>query len=584
MTRLILTVISSLFLLVQSIPAAAQESAWVQIEAQPDLARAEASLRDYAARLPDVNGFALPTGWYAIALGPFDEQTARDVLRNLRAQGAIPRDSYVTFSSAYRQQIWPVGTNLLDAPAEGTITRAEPDPATQPESLPEPGALPEPQDETLAEARASEAQLSREAREDLQVALQWAGVYTGAIDAAFGPQTRRAMGEWQRANGHEPTGVLTTRQRAELIAQYNAVLDGIGLQLVEDAKAGIAIKMPTDLVQFDRYESPFAHYTASGDLEAGVLLISQQGNSNTLGGLYDIMQTLQIVPEAGARRLDPNAFVMVGEGADFISHTEATLESGEIKGFTLIWPTGDEERRTRLLAEMQQSFTRLAGVLPASAGSLEDQRVDLISGLEIRQPRLSRSGFYVDRAGTVVTTAEAVEGCRRITLDQVYDAQVITQDAESGIAVLRPLQPLAPMSVAAFQLAVPRLQSDVAVAGYSYGGLLTAPTLTFGRLADIRGLNGETAQKRLALNALEGDAGGPVMDTMGAVLGMLLPAPDEGRVLPEGVSFATNADAVAQVLTSAGVTPLAADATSPMPAEALTRKASGMTVLVSCWE
>ena len=109
------------------------------------------------------------------------------------------------------------------------------------------------------------------------------------------------------------------------------------------------------------------------------------------------------------------------------------------------------------------------------------------------------------------------------------------------------------MSVAAFQMAVPRLQSDVAVAGYSYGGVLGAPTLTFGRLADVKGLNGESEQKRLALKALDGDAGGPVVDINGAVLGMLLPAPTEGRKLPEGVSFAANSDAVANVLTAASV-------------------------------
>jgi len=128
------------------------------------------------------------------------------------------------------------------------------------------------------------------------------------------------------------------------------------------------------------------------------------------------------------------------------------------------------------------------------------------------------------------------------------------------------------------------LQSDVAVAGYSYEGMLGAPTLTFGRLADVKGLNGEVAQKRLALNALDGDAGGPVVDATGGVLGMLLPAPDAGRQLPDGVSFAANADTVAQVLTAAGVTPAAASDSDRLAAEALTREASGMTVLVSCWE
>ena len=576
MMRIHLIVVAALALLIPAAPATAQERAWIQIEAQPTLARAQASLRDYAARLADVNGFTLGAGWYAIALGPFEEQTARDTLRRLRRAGAIPRDSYVAASSDYGRQFWPVGADLLGGASQDTITLSDP--------LPDAIPVPDPVDETPGEARASERLLSRDRRAELQIALQWAGHYDGAIDAAFGRGTRAAMGAWQAANGYTATGILTTRQRAALLGQYNAILDGLGLRVVENTRAGIAMKLPMGVVSLDRYESPFARYTASGALPAQVLLISQQGDDRTLGGLYDIMQTLEIVPREGRRRLEQDTFLLIGRDAQRVSHTQAWLRDGEIKGFTLIWPAGDEERRMRLLGEMQESFTRLPGVLPASAGATQDQSRDLVAGLQIRKPRLSRSGFFVDRTGTVVTTAEAVQGCGRITLDQVYDAQVVAEDTESGIAVLRPQQRLAPMSVASFQMAVPRLQSDVAVAGYSYGGMLGAPTLTFGRLADLEGLDGAVAQKRLALNALEGDAGGPVMDASGGVLGMLLPAPKENRRLPEGVSFAANAGAVAEVLTVAGISPAAADGRDPMAAEALTRKASGMTVLVSCWE
>lgn len=586
MTRIILTLIFSVTLLVPAAFAQQQPAAWVQIEAQPSLNRAQSSLRQYAARIQDVNGFTLGGGWYAIALGPYAPNEASQVLRVLRSEGLIPRDSYISESSDYQQQFWPVGANLLAAPGlpltNGTnqTTQADPEPEVQLLPTPEP----EPADETPRQARASEADLTRDQRAELQTALKWAGFYQGAIDAAYGRGTRNSMANWQEANGFEKTGILTTLQRAELLRQYNVVLEGLGLQMVRDPKAGIEMLLPTRVVSFDKYESPFAHYTSSGDIDAKVLLISQQGGSTTLAGLYDIMQTLEIVPETGPRTLKDNGFTLIGESALQISHTQAWLKDGEIKGFTLIWPAGDEERRTRLLGEMQDSFQRTAGVLDPAAGSLENQSIDLVSGLEIRKPKLSRSGFYVDRAGTVVTTSQVVEGCGRITIDQVYDAEVITSNADLGIAVLRPVQTLAPMSVAAFQMAVPRLQSDVAVAGYSYGGVLGAPTLTFGRLADMKGLNGEAQYKRLALNALEGDAGGPVVDAGGAVLGMLLPAPSEGRQLPEGVSFAADADAVAQVLEQAGIAPSAATDSTQLAAEALTRKASNMTVLISCWD
>ena len=559
---------------------------WVQIEAQPSLSQARESIRDYATRLQDVNGFSLGAGWYAIALGPYAPQDAERVLQVYRAEGVIPRDSYIAASSDYQQQFWPIGANDLSGSA---LVPAIPAPDSNLEAAPETAALPElpepdPIDETPAQARASERELNRDERAALQEALKWAGFYGGAIDAAFGRGTRGAMARWQEAQGYQPTGVLTTRQRAELLTAYNAVLADLGLETVQQTEAGIEIKLPTAVVAFDKYEPPFAHYTPSGDIDARIFLISQRGDSNTLGGLYDIMQTLEIVPETGPRTLTDSAFTLIGESALMISHTQAWLKDGEIKGFTLIWPAGDEERRTRLLGEMQESFTRLDGVLDATASSTEAQSIDLVSGLAIRKPRLTRSGFYVDRNGSVITTSDVVQGCGRITIDQDHEASISSQNAELGLAILRPRETLAPLAVATLQNTVPRLHSDVAVAGYSYGGILGAPTITFGQLADLRGLNGEEQLNRLALSALEGDVGGPVMDAAGSVLGMLLPGTQPGRALPDGVSFALTADALRRELQQAGITPVTPTDTKTLAPETLANKAKGLTVLVSCWE
>lgn len=561
-------------------------AAWVQIEAQPSLSQARESIRDYATRLEDVNGFSLGAGWYAIALGPYAPQDAERVLQVYRTEGVIPRDSYIAESRDYRQQFWPIGANDLSGP---TLVPATPAPDNRLDDAPETAAVPdlpdpEPIDETPAQARASERDLSREERAKLQEALKWAGFYGGAIDAAFGRGTRGAMARWQEAQGDQPTGILTTRQRGELLTAYNAVLADLGLETVQDTEVGIEIKLPTRVVAFDKYEPPFAHYTQAGDIDARVFLISQRGDSNTLAGLYDIMQTLEIVPEAGPRTLTDSAFTLIGESALMISHTQAWLQDGEIKGFTLIWPAGDEERRTRLLGEMQESFTRLQGTLDATASRSEAQSIDLVSGLEIRKPRLTRSGFYVDRSGAVITTSDVVQGCNRITIDQDHEASITSQNTDLGLAILRPRNTLAPLAVAALQNTMPRLQSDVAVAGYSYGGILGAPTVTFGQLADVRGLNGEQQVNRLALSALDGDVGGPVMDAAGRVLGMLLPGTQPGRALPDGVSFALTAAALRTELQQAGITPAAPTDTETLAPEALTNKAKGITVLVSCWE
>lgn len=573
-------------LTIQTLPAAAQDNAvvWVQVEARPSLAQAQDRARVYAAELPDVNGFAMGSGWYAIALGPYARSDADQVLRVYKSEGSIPTDSFVAYSSSFRQQFWPVGENVLNRGAlEPAATTAVPEP-NQPDIQPSIIQVPEPADETPAQARRSEASLTAEERKSLQIALKWAGYYDAAIDGAFGRGTRKSMSGWQSANGFEATGVLTTVQRAALLDQYNAVLKGMDLTLVQDRESGIELMIPAGAVTFDKYEPPFAKYGPSGDLNAQVLLISQAGDRATLFGLYDIMQTLEIVPLTGPRSRDEKSFRLIGENATMISQTEAWLEQGEIKGFTLVWPAGDEERRQRVLSEMQRSFARLDGVLDASAGSDQEQRLDLVAGLQVRKPRLSRSGFFIDDAGTVVTTLDAVQGCTRVTLDDEYEADFVRSDSKLGVAVIRSAEELSPARVALFTGTTPRLQSDVALGGYSYGGVLGAPTVTFGTLSDLRGLNGENEIKRLSLSPLPGDAGGPVLDNGGSLLGMLLPRSDGDKKFPENVSFAVDGAAIRAFLGVAGLRVSDTEGGDPMAPEDLRNRASDMTVLVSCWE
>ncbi len=594
--RFLISFVAALFL---SQAATAQDrGVWVQVEAQPTLGQAQERVRAYAAGFDDVAGFYLGTGWYGIVLGPYAPEDAEALLRRLRAEGRIPGDSYITTGDTFRQQYWPVGTGIdmtaQPLPEDAAIADPAPETATEtaPETTTEP-ADPEPEapvvvavpDESQSEALASESLLSRPEKEQLQIALQWAGFYAGAIDGAYGRGTRSSMAAWQDANGHDATGVLTTRQRAELLSAYNAVLEGLDLVLVRDDAAGIEMQIPTGVVQFAAYEPPFARFDTRGDVPAQVLLISQQGDLNRLFGLYEIMQTLEIVPQDGPRERGDASFTLEGIGPRVHSYTWASLEDGEIKGFTLVWPAGDEERFSRLLAEMRASFARIPGTLdPAIAPPDEDQAVDLVSGLAIRQPQLTRSGFFLNSAGAVLTTAEAVAQCDHVTLDGGHPARITFTDAALGIAVLTPEDRLAPRGTAAFQTGVPRLQSEVAVAGYPYGPVLTQPALTFGTLADIRGLNGEEQVKRLSILAQPGDAGGPVFDNGGAVLGMLLPRVSvDGQILPEDVSFSLDAGEILTALAGAGIETATTDSLAYIAPETLTRQAAAMTVLVSCW-
>ena len=262
MTRLFAALIAALFIAPFAFAQSADDVVWIQVEAQPNLAAATDRARAYSANLEDVNGFALGGSWYGIAVGPYRRDDAELLLRRYRRDGVIPRDSFIQLSERFQQQFWPVGDNVLETgvidapvsvdggePEEAAAGSTTPDVTTTPldattteggseggtegetevaeaeaEAETAPAPTPPEPDETPAEARRSERALSAQERKDLQIALQWAGFYDAAIDGAFGRGTRASMGAWQAANGYDQTGVLTTRQRAALIAQYNACL------------------------------------------------------------------------------------------------------------------------------------------------------------------------------------------------------------------------------------------------------------------------------------------------------------------------------------------------------------------------
>lgn len=575
------------------VSAQAQENAWVQIEAVPTLAIAQQRAAEYSGSLSNVNGFRAGR-WYAIALGPFTPEGARQELIVLRQSGLIPRDSFITRTSDYALQFWPIGGTALTARPLAPTAPQQATPAAEaadPEAEADAALLPVVPDETPREARASERLLTGAERRELQEALQWFGYYAAAIDGAFGAGTRRAMQQWQAAEGFEATGILTTAQRAVLLEAYRAPFEALGLRLVRNDAAGIEMIMPAGRVSYTRTEAPFVHYDSADGSGMRVLLISQEGDEATLFGLYDIMQTLEIVPPDGPRRRDARRFELRGESPGLKSHTTARVVDGAVKGFTLVWQDEDPRVIERVIAEMEASFVALPSVLPDTAreGDLAEQRIDLLSGLQLRTPERTRSGFFVDASGLVLTTRGATASCQRVTIGDDIEVRVAAEDDALGLALLRPAQALAPLAVARFQGRVPRLQSEVAVAGYPYGAALDLPLLTYGRLADLRGLDGAEDVNRLDLAAQPGDAGGPVFDATGAVLGVLQghadaePQASDRQRLPEGVAFAVDVPAIETFLGAAGLALQGTSEDRAIAPEDLANLAADLTVPVNCW-
>ncbi len=549
----------------------AQQDIWIQIEAHSNLTDAEARANVLAGQVSPLEGYRLGSGWYALAIGPLSPGQAPRELGRLLVTRQIPQDSYLVDGGEFRRKFWPPAGSDQAAAQIATVETA-------------PVAEPVVPDETPAQARRSEARLNGTERKELQSALAWEGHYAGAIDGAIGRGSRNAMAEWQTANGHEASGILTTAQRAELTSDYYEVLASIGMAMVNEPKAGIDIELPMALVKFNRYDAPFVHYAPIDDTGAQVILISQTGARGRMNALYDILQTLTIVPLDGPRRLRRSSFRIHGENPRIITDIYATISGDDIKGFALIWPNDGDRCRDLVLSRIEQSFSPYSGsVLPDNFGAIDGGNFDALAGFAVCRPEYVRSGFFVSLTGDVLTSMEAGQSCDRITLADETTLAIAGADSATGVALLRPETPLRPISVARFAADKINIGGQVALAGYSFGGRLNAPSLTFGTVSDHQGLAGEPDLQRLLLAANQGDYGGPILDASGAVVGMLKPNQDATRVLPENVQFAVGADRLSAILQGLGVAPVLSQDQAGIAPEDLAMRAADFTVLIQCW-
>ena len=577
--------------------------AWIQIAARPTLAQALETLRAQSQRLEGLRGYRMRSGWYAISLGPFAPGTAVLELDRLVAQQRIPSDSFIARRNDYRRQFWPIGRSGLSANAP--LAARQPGPmanpsfdsgeveetiiaeASEPEDI---GALEDLDDqivpdETVSQARRSERGLTRTEREELQRALAWAGTYSAAIDGDFGPGTRRAMEGWQALKGYDATGILTTRQRAEAMATYRTELNALQLAPLEDDSAGIRVPIPSGLVSYASTDPPFVHYEGAGADPARVILISQIGDTSRLAALFRVIQSLDVIPPEARTRLNRTSFTIEGANEGFSTYMEAQIYGDAIKGFGLVWPTTAPGRAAQIAAVMRDGFEPIEDqILSDSIGDSQNQSVDLFAGLSLRRAEYVQSGVYIDGEGSVLTTAGDLSACARITLDGDEPADMKSVPGALGLAVLTPRAAAAPIDWASFRNEPGRLSTEIAVGGYPYSGRLGAPSVNFGQLADIRGLNGEETLDRLKLTSTRGDLGGPVLDVSGAVIGVLSPEPAGlPSELPSDVSFSTDSVAIIDALKAAGYpvsTSLTSDARTP---EEIVSHASDITAMVSCW-
>lgn len=204
----------------------------------------------------------------------------------------------------------------------------------------------------------------------------------------------------------------------------------------------------------------------------------------------------------------------------------------------------------------------------------------------------SGSAFFVSAAGHLLTNAHVVESCSRLIISQPgsrtpVPARVLAQDRGNDLALLRVVvadNPAPPR----FRRQV-RVGEDVSVFGYPLAGLIASSgNFTRGAVAALAGINDDSTKFQLAAAVQPGNSGGPVLDSSGNIVGVVVgklnwaaTAKEFGN-LPEQINFAIKANTALSFLEANGLQMNEQLSTVKLEGPELAEAAKRITVFVGC--
>tara|TARA_Y100001934_G_scaffold282080_1_gene394305 strand:+ start:1181 stop:2851 length:1671 start_codon:yes stop_codon:yes gene_type:complete len=221
------------------------------------------------------------------------------------------------------------------------------------------------------------------------------------------------------------------------------------------------------------------------------------------------------------------------------------------------------------------------------------------------------SGFFVSKLGHVVTNEHVVRNCKELKVgdrpNQLVTATVIETDRRNDLALLKlrttemaragTQSLIRKLGVAIVPLSSRgllrekeiQLGEEILVAGYPFGELFgNTIKLTKGIVSSRRGIENNTGQFQMDAAAQLGNSGGPIYDTSGNIVGVVIAQLNKLKVakaigaLPENVNFGIKASTVRSFLVSAGLPTRWSGKSQELPTTKLAKIAENQTLIVQC--
>jgi S1-C subfamily serine protease len=221
------------------------------------------------------------------------------------------------------------------------------------------------------------------------------------------------------------------------------------------------------------------------------------------------------------------------------------------------------------------------------------------------------SGFFVSKMGHVITNAHVVKGCKKVTVgdsaNKQVPAEVVNTDKSNDLALLKlsslemasaeSKSLIQKLSIAVVPLASKgllrsedvNLGEKVLVAGFPFGDFFSNTIkVTTGIVSATRGAGDDSGQFQLDAAVQPGNSGGPIYDSGGNIVGVVVSQLDKRMVekaigsMPENVNFGIKASTVRQFLISSGLPSKKAEQTDEKSTEQLAEIAQNQALMVMC--
>ncbi|MGB0634329.1 MAG: peptidoglycan-binding protein [Paracoccaceae bacterium] len=563
MKRILISSIFVTFLLILS-PASSQ-SYWVEIDSFSKKETAEEKADSYAYLSEEIKGFKTENGWYLLVLGPYEINQAQEKIQKLQSNKKISLQTNVIGGSKFASQFWP--NKSLKVQKNLKVSSLKQKPIIK---------------ETLNQSIENEKLLKQAEKNYIQLALKDLNLYSMGIDGTFGEGTRKAIGLWQQDNNLPVTNILTTQQIEILLKNYEHRLRNKGYELVTDSNSGLQLLMPTDYVKFDKYIFPFSHYSNNGTaIDASVILISQPGNIETLKDFYNLFKKFEVIPPEARKRINNSYFSIKGHDKGRSVYVYVTLEENYLKGFLFNYPDAQKEELETAIYLARKTIHITNGGLKKSDTPNSEEKRHFYSGIQFRLPKISRTGFFINETGTVITTNSVLNNCYKLTLDKDIELEIKSVDAD--LVILQPKENIAPLNYLKFSKKFPKIESNVFISGFSNGGAFGSPSFSMAKVIDLKGPKDETYIKQLFLDVDDSHRGAAMVNKSGAIIGVLINYKEEGFNIPSDIAFSIKNSIIKKTLKKQGISFYLETEEQEKTNEVLTQLGRESSVLVSCW-